>query len=63
MDEVTLLFPSIVLVVDYLFVHPDCIATIDHDAFTLKGRLSTIEIELAINAYEAKVNLENNNGA
>jgi hypothetical protein len=61
MHEVTLMFPSIVLLVDYLFVNPDCNASIDHDNFTLKGKLSTLDIELAISAYEASVVFHANN--
>jgi hypothetical protein len=53
MHSVTLQFLSIVALVDYLFVNPNCNAAIDHDALTLEGKLSIAAIELAINGYEA----------
>jgi hypothetical protein len=42
------------VLVDYLFMCPDCDAVIDHDAFTLEGTFSLIDIELALNGYSAK---------
>jgi hypothetical protein len=53
MYEVTLHFPTIVLLVDYLFVNPDCNATIDHHSLVLTGKLSIADIELALNGYDA----------
>ncbi|HVG41234.1 MAG TPA: hypothetical protein VM888_06455 [Chitinophagaceae bacterium] len=54
MQIVHLQFPSMEVLVDYLFMCPDCDAVIDHDAFTLEGTFSLIDIELALNGYSAK---------
>jgi hypothetical protein len=55
MQEVTIQFPSIILLVEYLFALTQCDAKRSYRMYTLQGKFTKEDIDLAISQYNASV--------